>query len=233
MPRNTNRKEKILQSIEKEEIVLHYSNSVLNKEWQGLYIRTKELGAGICIRQGLPEAMEIWVISHELGHHFTTTQSQLFSPFEYGQLINKWSNPEEQAANRYALNFLTDSNDWKEAEAKYPCSLNLITDYLELPLQAGVFWGREERKKATAEKKGRFQLSVSTWENITERAIQGSGGAQHTLRKLIKYRINNSTEITRVDYLLIQERAVVMRGGWAGVFKRIAGDLSEQCIQWF
>jgi Zn-dependent peptidase ImmA (M78 family) len=232
MSRNKERKEKILRTIANEGITLHYSNLELKNEWQGLYIRSQELGAGICIREGLTESMEIWVISHELGHHRTTDQMQIFSPFEYGRSINKRSNPEEEAANRYALNFLTEPSDWAEAETKFPCSLKQITEYLELPLQAGVFWGREERKKVTAEKKCRFELSGSTWDNITERSIMGSGGAQHTLRKLIKFRINNSTEISRTDYLMIQERAVIMRGGWAGIFKKIASELNKQSVKW-
>ena len=50
-------------------------------DWDGLYLVTREFGAGIAIRDGLEPAWRDWVLGHELGHHFGQLNGTLFSPF--------------------------------------------------------------------------------------------------------------------------------------------------------
>jgi len=129
-------------------------------EWDGLYLVDRDLGAGIAIRVGLEPAWRDWVLAHELGHHFGQLRGMLFSPF-YAHTVDtkaneRWSkstrlDPDEEAANRWALNVLVDRDEWESAEQHAPCSLTTVTSRLGLPLAAAVTWERQERELISAQ----------------------------------------------------------------------------------
>ena len=57
------------------------------EEWDGLYIMCKELGPGIAINRRLSPKWQVWVLAHELGHHFDQQQSELFSPLRQVHML--------------------------------------------------------------------------------------------------------------------------------------------------
>ena len=81
-------------------------------DWDGLYLVTREFGAGIAIRDGLEPAWRDWVLGHELGHHFGQLNGTLFSPFRAHKVDSstkeRWLgakrlDPDEEYANQGSI----------------------------------------------------------------------------------------------------------------------------------
>jgi hypothetical protein len=84
-------------------------------DWDGLYLVTRELGAGIAIRTELDDDWRDWVFAHELGHHFGQLNGTLFSPFPAHKVDSsiraRWNkakrlDPDEEYANEWAVKTL-------------------------------------------------------------------------------------------------------------------------------
>lgn len=125
-------------------------------DWDGLYLVTRELGAGIAIRRDLDPMWRDWVLAHELGHHFSQLNGTLFSPFRAHKTDsasrNRWDkakrlDPDEESANAWAVKTLVTDEAWDKAERGRALDLREIVAQLCLPFPAGVAWERCQRRQ--------------------------------------------------------------------------------------
>jgi hypothetical protein len=202
-------------------------------QWDGLYLVDREFGAGIAIRMGLESGWRDWVLGHELGHHFGHMQGMLISPF-YAHTVDvtareRWSKstklqPDEEAANRWALNALVDRDEWERAEQHSPCSLTAVTSRLGLPLAAAVAWERQEREFMGAEDiEVRLSPEVRA---ILERPINGEGGHQSFFRGLNQSCKGSKLNVSYRQFSFARERAATVQGGWLTRYDAVLQTIS-------
>ncbi len=196
--------------------------------WDGLYLVDRELGAGIAIREGLEPAWRDWVLGHELGHHFGQLRGMLFSPF-YAHTVDtnandRWSmsrrlDPDEEAANNWALNTLVNRDEWETAEQHSPCRLTTVVSRLGLPLAVAVTWERQERERMVAEPL-EVQLSPEA-RVLLERPINGQGGHQAYFRRLNQSQRGSKLNLSYRDFSFARERAATVQGGWLARYQAV------------
>ena len=160
-------------------------------DWDGLYLVTREFGAGIAIRSDMEPEWRDWVLGHELGHHFRLLNATLFSPFRAHKVDSltrrRWSrakrlDPDEDAADQWAVQVLVSESAWDTAERVSPIDLRQIVHHLHLPLPAAVAWERQRRRNFHSD---RVKVSLSTdVKDILERSVTGQGGHQSFFSRL-------------------------------------------------
>jgi len=220
---NQRRMQNLLEKARENSIAVEIIDTEIGKPWYGLYIRSP-IGVAIAIKKGMSECMTVWVLAHELGHHFYESENLLFSPFRFPTVTNRHIDPVEEAANQKALNFLTNPEDWCEAELKHPTCLKNIVAVLDLPLAAGISWERLLRTNSNNIYAAQVEFTSKLWEEI-KRRVAGRGGAQKTFKNLLMRRKRMETTLIRSDFSLIRARAATMRGGWGGTFRKIVREL--------
>jgi hypothetical protein len=199
-----------------------------NLTWDGLYLIDRALGAGIAIREGLAPDWRDWVLGHELGHHFGQLRGMLFSPF-YAHTVDananeRWGSskrldPDEEAANNWALNALLARNEWETAEQHSPCRLSTVVSRLGLPLAVAVAWERQERELVLAED---LEVPLSSdLRAILERPISGQGGHQAFFRKLNRTRKGSKLNLSYRQFSFARERATTVKGGWLARYEAV------------
>lgn len=189
-------------------------------DWDGLYLVTRELGAGIAIRSNLEPAWRDWVLAHELGHHFGQLNGTLFSPFRAHKVDSsnraRWNkgnrlDSDEENANEWAVKALVSDPAWDAAERLSPTDLGQIVGRLGLPLPAGIAWERWRRRHARPSTQITVSLTPEAKE-ILQRPITGQGGHQSFFSRLTPKR--GTLPITYDDFSFARERAAVVEGGW-------------------
>ncbi len=187
--------------------------------WDGLYLVTPELGAGIAIRGDLPPEWRDWILAHELGHHFGKLNGGLFSPFQpytMAALVRSTSrkcrDPDEDFANEWAARDLISGEMWDNCERQTPCDLAAIVGGLDLPLPAGIAWERWQRRTLQGDA---IQVKVTgELRAVLRCTIFGNGGHQSFLRRLTETYKRNTVTLTYQDFSQARERAATARGGW-------------------
>lgn len=196
-------------------------------DWDGLYLITRELGAGIAIRSDLEPSWRDWVLAHELGHHYGQLNGTLFSPFLRAHKVDsvdrtRWNkaaklHPDEQMANCWAIRTLVTDAAWDEAERQSPTNLCDITGHLRLPLPAGIAWERLHRGHVQS-----HPITVpldSDAREIFSRPVTGQGGHQSFFGRL-RLR-GGSLALTYDDFSYARERAAVVKGGWLARYQTV------------
>lgn len=188
-------------------------------DWDGLYLVTRELGAGIAIRSDLDSSWRDWVLAHELGHHFGQLNGTLFSPFRAHKVDSssrmRWSRAtkpdrDEEYANEWAVKTLVTEPAWDAAERQSPTDLPQIVARLRLPLPAAIAWERWRRRAVQSD-----PITValtSDGKSILQRQITGHGGHQSFFSRVKPRR--GALTITFGDFSFARERAAVVQGGW-------------------
>src|SRR2546421_6762685 len=126
--------ERLMQIAEKSRVKVKFlaGNRFPGIDWDGLYLVTRELGAGIAIRSELDADWRDWVFAHELGHHFSQLNGTLFSPFRAHKVDSatrmRWSKAkrldrDEENANDWAVKTLVTGPAWDAAERLGPTDL--------------------------------------------------------------------------------------------------------------
>jgi hypothetical protein len=206
----------------------------LGHDWDGLYIVCAELGPGIAVNSSLPIQWQVWVLAHELGHHFDDLQSELFSPFgaiahsdkkvQDGWGVWRKVDPVEVRANKWAASQLIKPDEWEDAELQHPCSLRNILHRLSLPLPAALTWERIRRERF-----GREEVFVpldGQQMAVLGRAVSGNGGHQSFFRRVLKEDDDNGVYLTRSDFSLARERALRDAGGGKTRYEAILRAMS-------
>ena len=195
-------------------------------DWDGLYLVTREFGAGIAIRDGLEPAWRDWVLGHELGHHFGQVNGTLFSPFKAHKVDSstkeRWLgarhlDPDEEYANQWAVRTLVSEEAWDAAEQKHSTDLHQVVAGLRLPLPAGVAWERWRRDSFVSES---IVVTLSACaREILERPITGRGGHQSFFSRLRPR--GRTLEVGYREFSFARERASVVKGGWLVRYRAI------------
>jgi hypothetical protein len=190
--------------------------------WKGLYVTTPTMGAGIALRDDLEPDERDWFLAHELGHHFSSLNLQLFSPF-CAHMIDagtqqRWSelrtlHPDEVRANNWALRALISRQDWDSAERMAPCDLPKIVKSLGLPVVAGVAWGRRSRTSIIHTDDVRVRFDAAEWAKL-HRPINGDGGHQSFFRRILRQPKGREAILDFGDFTLARERVLQVGGGW-------------------
>jgi len=195
-------------------------------DWDGLYLVTRELGAGIAIRSDLTSDWRDWVLAHELGHHFGQLNGTLFSPFRAHKVDSstrtRWNaarrlDPDEENANQWAISTLLNESSWNAAESLTPIDLRQIVARLGLPFPAAVAWERRRRRSVKSE-----PITIplpSNTKDILERPITGHGGHQSFFSRLRPK--DGALTITFGDFSFARERAAIAQGGWLTRYRAI------------
>ncbi len=192
--------------------------------WKGLYLTT-ELGSAIGISSALTLENQVWVLAHELGHHFKGIQRALFSPFQYD--LPGFNNPhEERSADLKGLFLLDEEEFWRESEIKYPTDLYRLTKEMELPLDAALT-RLEYLNRMFGNHTAVCEFSFEMWKILQARS-KGDGGAQLTIQNLIQRKKNSKTHLTFKEFNQLRKRSVDMRGGFGKNAKQILEEISPQ-----
>ncbi|WP_367870482.1 ImmA/IrrE family metallo-endopeptidase [Luteolibacter sp. Populi] len=215
------------------------ASSFPDLDWDGLYVVDSQMGAGIAVRDDLSPEWRDWILAHELGHHFSNLNGMLFSPFrahkvdkESRKRWGQWRklDPDEEKANRWAVNALVEPGAWLSAENRYPCDLNKLLLELGLPLPAAIAWERQRRSSARTATEISVQLSPDEWK-VLERSITGNGGHQAFFRRLHERRRGTSIVINFCDFSYARERVNRVSGGWLSRYQslmRVIGPLIQE-----
>jgi hypothetical protein len=195
-------------------------------DWDGLYLVTPELGAGIAVRSDLDSAWRDWVLGHELGHHFGKLNGTLFSPFR-AHLVDRRSRTrwgesrrldrDEENANEWAAKTLISDHAWDEAEKHNPTNLAGIVERLGLPFPAGAAWERWHRDHAHGEPVD-VRLGAEAIDTLS-RPITGRGGHQSYFARL--KRSKETLTVSYRDLSLARERAAFVEGGWLARYRAV------------
>lgn len=196
-------------------------------DWDGLYLVTRELGAGIAIRRNLAPMWRDWVLAHELGHHFSQLNGTLFSPFRAHKTDsasrNRWDkarrlDPDEESANAWAVKTLVSDEAWDKAERGHALDLREIVAQLGLPFPAGVAWERCQRRQLNG-----APITIALTEEVKDilnRPITGSGGHQSFFSRM-KPKGNGVVTLSYADFSFARERAAVVGGGWLDRYRAL------------
>ena len=228
VPSPVNHLERLMEIARTHRVGVHFlpADRFPGIDWDGLYLVTRAFGAGIAIRSDLEPEWRDWVLGHELGHHFRLLNATLFSPFRAHKIDSltrsRWSgakrlDPDEDAADQWAVQTLVSESAWDTAERLSPMDLRQIVHDLHLPLPAGVAWERRRRRNLHSD---RVKVSLSTdVKDILERSVTGQGGHQSFFSRLKpKDRV---LEITYKDFSYARERAAIVEGGWLTRYRAI------------
>ena len=213
--------ERLLEIARRSKVQVHLLpvTSSDNLGWDGLYLDSPELGAGIALRDNLTSEEFDWVLAHELGHHFSRLNLRLFSPFcphmasVQVKKIARKPNRDEERANSWAARTLIDEREWIEAESNSPCDLQATIFPLRLPLAAAIAWNRHQRAMMKSSQTVLLKLGVDEWRNL-HRSIEGHGGHQSFFRRVLGNPRRREAEINFHDFSLARERIYFVAGGW-------------------
>ena len=63
----------------KAEVLIQFFDTTLElgHDWDGLYLVCSERGPGIAVNSSLPIEWQVWVLAHELGHHFDALSANI------------------------------------------------------------------------------------------------------------------------------------------------------------
>ncbi|EMY71530.1 ImmA/IrrE family metallo-endopeptidase [Leptospira vanthielii] len=224
MKRNEVRLGRLLSIAEKEDVIVNFLDVERLISWKGLYVTT-ELGSAIGISSALTLENQVWVLAHELGHHFRGIQRALFSPFQYD--LPGFNNPvEERNADLEGLILLDEEENWRNTEKRYPTDLNRLAKEMELPLDAALT-RLDYLNSRFGNQVAVCGFSDELWESIQART-KGDGGAQSTVQKLVKRKNSSGTRITFREFNQLRKRAADMRGGFGKNAKQILAELSPE-----
>ena len=207
-------------------------------DWDGLYLVCSELGPGIAINKRLPKIWQVWVLAHELGHHFDHHQRNLFSPFAVSATVadrglrRRWGtwrkeDKKEIRANSWAALQLIDPQEWDEAETDNPCNLEAILKELKLPPPAALAWERLRRGATSGEA---FVPLSSDAYAVLQRRINGRGGHQAFFSRLKKSIERGGVILSRSDFSYARQRMLTTTGGWCTRYKTLL-DAVEPLIK--
>lgn len=208
--------------------------SSLGLKWKGLYLLC-EGQAAVALCEGMTPDEEVWVLAHELGHHFSPPYRGLFSPFVVNVAADRprhrsekqrRSRPDEERANNWAAIHLISDDDWKHAEAITPVDLVGIASALGLPPEATVCWQRAKLWKRLPSASMTVPVSRSIVHTLEE-ACTGVGGHQALFTRVLS-ETRKRTPCLRVsfqDFLFARERAYTSRGGWLPYYATLLGAL--------
>lgn len=192
-------------------------------KWKGLYLLCEgQAAVALCERMAPDE--EVWVLAHELGHHFSPPVRGLFSPFVFNVAADRPRHrsrhqrrlrPEEERANHWAAQQLISESDWELAEAIAPVDLSGIASALGLPTEATVCW---QRARLWGQHPAVWR-SVPVTRSIVqtlEEACTGVGGHQALFSRVLSDSRQRAPRlrISFQDFLFARERACTSRGGW-------------------
>ena len=197
--------------------------------WEGLYMFTPDVGAGIALRDDLEPCWRDWIFGHELGHHFGGTQVSLFSPFMHSvdeaqrRRWGEWRrmDPTEERANTWAVKTLVDADAWDAAERDNPCDLAKVIAQLGLPPPAAVAWERQQRKQAVGTHIT-IPVKAAEWRTL-ERSLSGRGGHQDFFRRVVGGKRHSTLTLTFGDFSLARERVLSVKGGWLARYQTLLG----------
>jgi len=177
------------------------------------------------------------VLSHELGHEFTSRQGTLFSPFAtaLAHVTNRenqrrWGTghvrqPEEEAANLWGANELIPEEEWNEVEGRYPTCLKSMAKTLDLPVAAALW-----RARAMVQKNGAQQAQVNLDPATLEvllREVRGQGGHQSFARSLQRAVKGATLTLTRADFNRIREYRLNVGGGFGKIYRTLMSILDR------
>jgi Zn-dependent peptidase ImmA (M78 family) len=227
LKRNENRLHKLLSLAEKEDVIVEFLDVEQTIAWNGLYVSTG-LGSAIGISSTLTLENKVWVLAHELGHHFSGIERVLFSPFKYD--VPGFNNPkEEQNADFKGLQLIDEEMNWREIELNHPTDLYRLSQEMELPSDAAIS-RIQYLNSIYANHFADCEFSAEMWENIHDRS-KGDGGTQITIKKFLKRKLNSKTKITFKEFNQLRARAVKFKGGFGKITRQILEELTPQIKQ--
>jgi hypothetical protein len=202
--------------------------------WKGLYLLC-EGQAAVALRNGMTPVEEVWVLAHELGHHFSLPYRGLFSPFEVNVAADRPRDqsgnqrrrrPDEERADNWAAVQLISESDWKHAEAIAPVDLVGMASALGLPPEATVCWQRAKLWKRFPDASGTVSVSRSVAHSLEE-ACTGVGGHQALFSRVLSESRKRAPRlrISFQDFLFARERAYTSRGGWIPYYANLLDAL--------
>lgn len=209
--------------------------------WKGLYLYCAGQSA-VALRDGLAIEQEVWVLAHELGHHFNPPARGLFPPFLDVDVAadrplpssrrRRRRRPDEDAANRWAAEYLITEQDWRRAVADSPVDLHEVAAKLGLPSDAAVAWQRAK----LWDKGPTSPIIVPVGKRVIESlngSTDGVGGHQALFRRVLadcgtdRLRLR----VTYGDFLFARERVCVCRGGWRDYYSALLSALKQPVLQ--
>lgn len=206
-----------------------------SKRFEGLYVFEPDRGGSIAVYRYLPLDLWIWTLAHELGHHFTLREQDLFSTFvvetgdhrTYDPKAKRWSkwrriNRDERRADAWAARMLVSPSEWTHAELKNPCNLKGILEDLRLPRRAGEAW-RGLRARQLSPKTIRQPIARSVEIELTHGIGTVQGGYQDLLREVVQP--GPSLKLTESQFWLARERASYSSGGWLKKYQTLMHSL--------
>jgi hypothetical protein len=201
-------------------------------DWDGLYLFTPQLGAGIALREDLESSWRDWILGHELGHHFGKLPGKLFSPFHSvdsrsRQRWGEWRrlDPAEERANKWAVDTLISAEEWEAAECSSPCDLRQTVARLGLPFPAAVAWERQQRSRTDHGEPVAVPVSTEGWRTL-ERRLTGQGGHQAFFRRLADGRKESRMTLTFHDFSYARERVLRVKGGWLVRYRTVLDSVA-------
>jgi IrrE N-terminal-like domain len=208
--------------------------SSLGLKWKGLYLLC-EGQAAVALCDGMSPEEEVWVLAHELGHHFLPPYRGLFSPFvvnvaadrpRHRSRKQRRRQPDEERANNWAAVHLISEGDWKHAEAIAPVDLVGMASALGLPPEATVCWQRAKLWERYPDASGAVPVSRSAVHTLEE-ACTGVGGHQALFTRVLSESRKRAPRlrISFQDFLFARERAYTSRGGWLPYYATLLGAL--------
>ncbi|MDZ4783464.1 MAG: hypothetical protein SGJ19_24725 [Planctomycetia bacterium] len=197
--------------------------SPLGLKWKGLYLLC-EGQAAVALCEGMTPDEEVWVLAHELGHHFSPPVRGLFSPFVINVAADRPRHrsgkelrrrPDEERANNWAAQQLISESDWKHAEAIAPVDLAGMASALGLPPEATVCWQRARLWGHHPTVLRAVPVPRSIVRTLGD-ACEGVGGHQALFRRVLSDTRQRAPrlKISFQDFLFARERAHTSRGGW-------------------
>jgi hypothetical protein len=199
----------------------------LGLKWKGLYLVCDGQEA-VALCDGMAPDEEVWVLAHELGHHFSPPLRGLFSPFVVNVAADRPRHrsgkqrrlrPDEERANTWAALRLISDADWRLVEAIAPVDLVRMASALGLPPEATVCWQRAKLWRRFPDASASVPVSRQVV-RVLEDACTGIGGHQALFKRVLSVTSQRAPRL-RVsfwDFLFARERACTSRGGWLPIY---------------
>ena len=222
----------LLRKAKEHEVQVHFV-AAHGLDWLGLYLFHPRVGAGIALRPDLSLDWLVWVLAHELGHHFAAQEYSLFGPFEFAahrfpvpRVGPKKASPSEELADRWAALTLISKAHWFAAETKHPLCLSKVASELQLPLQAAVAWDKNYLETVRPTKVVQCNPSIPTL-RMLKSATVGKGGHQSFFSRVTKHARGRRLSISFQDFSIARRRAATAEGGWLARYEALLECVSE------